>query len=138
MKLEPTHKYDDVIHLPHPISRRHGRMSNYDRAAQFSPFAALTGFDALVEETGRLTQQRMELDEDEKEKIEAQLQRILQQIHLQPAVSITWFARDERKEGGAYTTVTGRVRKIDSYSRRIYFADGSFVPLCEVVAVELL
>ena len=132
---EYDHKYDDILYLPHPVSRRRGRMSNYDRAAQFSPFAALTGFDATIEEAGRLTDRRIELDEAEKELLNEKLQEILEHIDAQPQVTITHFVDDQRKAGGAYISTTGRVKKIDTYSRAILFTDGTAIPVSEIVGI---
>ena len=129
------HKYDDILYLPHPVSRRRSRMSNYDRAAQFSPFAALTGFDATIEEAGRLTDRRIELDEAEKELLNEKLQEILEHIDAQPQVTITHFVYDQRKAGGAYISTTGRVKKIDTYSRAILFTDGTAIPVSEIVGI---
>ena len=132
---EYDHKYDDILYLPHPVSRRRGSMSNYDRAAQFSPFAALTGFDATIEEAGRLTDRRIELDEAEKELLNEKLQEILEHIDAQPQVTITHFVYDQRKAGGAYISTTGRVKKIDTYSRTILFTDGTAIPVSEIVGI---
>ena len=137
MKLERTHKYDDIIHLPHPVSSRHGRMSNYDRAAQFSPFSALTGFDGMISETGRLTQERIELDEEEKARVDEVLQQVQQRIAQQPVLQVTWFDYDERKAGGTYLTITGNVKKSDTYTRHILFTDGSRVPIGEIFAASI-
>ena len=132
---EYDHKYDDILYLPQPVSRRRSRMSNYDRAAQFSPFAALTGFDATIEEAGRLTDRRIELDEAEKELLNEKLQEILEHIDAQPQVTITHFVYDQRKAGGAYISTTGRVKKIDTYSRAILFTDGTAIPVSEIVGI---
>ena len=136
MKLKETHKYDDIIRLSRPVSRR-VKMSDYDRAAQFSPFAALTGFDAAIEETGRLTDQRIELDEDGKQLLDEQMRSVLEVIGTQPKVTITWFQYDERKAGGAYVSTTGHVKKIDTYTGRILFTDGGTIPLGEVISIVL-
>lgn len=135
---EYDHKYDDILHLPHPVSRRRGRMSNADRAAQFSPFAALTGFDATIEEAARLTDRRIELDEGGKELLNEKLQEILETIHTQPRVTITHFIYDERKAGGAYISTTGRVKKIDEYSRSVLFTDGTAIPISEILDISLV
>ena len=107
-------QYDDIIRLPHPDSPRHPRMSLYDRAAQFSPFAALTGHSAAIAETGRLTDQRTELDEYEMARVDAELQRLQELLPSRPTASITYFVPDERKNGGSYQTVTGEVKRIDA------------------------
>ena len=115
--------YDDIIHLPHPVSTRHARMSRLDRAAQFSPFAALTGFDATIAETVR------QPDESWKEALNERLRRVLSEISRQPRVRITYFREDDRKTGGAYVRVSGRVKKVDAYDHTIILTDGQVIPL---------
>ena len=107
-------KYDDIIDLPHPTSQNHPRMSLHDRAAQFSPFAALTGHHAAITETGRLTDRRIELDESEIARVDAELQHLQELLPGRPTVSITYFVPDERKDGGSYQTVTSEVKRIDA------------------------
>lgn len=118
-------EYDDIIHLPHHVSRIHPQMSMEDRAAQFSPFAALTGYDAAIVETARLTAQRVELDEYERQALNEKLQFISEHLNEHPKVSITCFVPDARKEGGEYVTVTGNIKKLDDYEHRIVLMDGS-------------
>lgn len=130
-------KYDDIIHLPHPVSTRHARMSRLDRAAQFSPFAALTGFDATIAETGRLTDSSIELDESRKEVLNQRLRYIVSVIGRQPGVRITYFQEDERKAGGAYVTVSGRVKKVDVYDHAIVLTDGTVIPMETVRDLEV-
>lgn len=131
-------KYDDIIDLPHPVSAKHPRMSLLERAAQFSPFAALSGYEDAIDETARQTQTFMELDEDEKERLDETLQQIRQQLDKHPAVKLTYFEPDERKEGGAYQTMEGNVRKLDEYEKTLVFEDGSRVLLKRLVELELL
>ncbi len=130
-------KYEDIIHLPHPTSRRHPRMSVYERAAQFSPFAALTGYDAAVKETARLTEQRIELDECEKNVLDERLQYLQKHLAEQPTVTVTYFKPDERKTGGQYLTVTGIVKKIDSHNRCVIFMDDTRIPLDEIIVFSI-
>ncbi|MBQ2854223.1 MAG: hypothetical protein IJE81_01985 [Oscillospiraceae bacterium] len=137
MKLKETHKYDDIIHLSRPDTGRRARMSNYDRAAQFSPFAALTGFEAAIEETGRLTDAPIELDEGGKQLLDEQMRAVLEAIDIQPEVTVTWFRYDERKAGGAYVHTTGYVKKIDGYTGRILFTDGQTIPLGEIISITM-
>ena len=137
MKLKETHKYDDIIHLNRPRSGRRVRMSNYDRAAQFSPFAALTGFDAAIAETGRLTDHRIELDEGGKQQLDEQMHKLMEVIHTQPEAEILWFQYDERKAGGSYISTTGQVKKIDSYNSKILLTDGRTIPLGEVFSIVI-
>jgi hypothetical protein len=125
-------KYEDIIHLSRPISTKHPPMSLYDRAAQFSPFAALTGHEAAIEETARLTDARMELDEDEKENINQMLQEIAVHLKEEKEVAITYFLPDERKVGGSYPTITGVVKNIHAYERVIIMKDGSFIPIDQI------
>ena len=127
--------YEDIINLSRPMPTR-PRMPMIDRAAQFSPFAALTGYDAAIQETGRLTDQRIELDEDAKARLSDRLQLIKENIGENPVVEITYFVPDERKEGGAYITETGVVLRIDEYARRIVMADGKRIPIREVIQLE--
>lgn len=133
MTNENNHKYDDIIDLPHHVSATRPRMSMIDRAAQFSPFAALTGYDAAIKETGRLTDRRIELSEDERIVLDRKQQILLDHIGDRPEVSITYFVPDERKDGGAYVTVTGKVKRIDEFERCITLADGIKIPLDEVL-----
>ena len=129
-------KYDDMIDLPHPTSNKHPRMSIQDRAAIFSPFAALSGHGAAIAETARLTDQRMELDEDTKAELDQRQAVLLEHIEEQPEITVPWFQPDERKEGGAYCTVTGRLKKIDEAARTLILLDGTAIPLEDVVGLE--
>ena len=128
--------YDDIIDLPHHVSETHPPMSRADRAAQFSPFAALTGYDAAVRESARVTEQRIELDEGVKAELNARLNCILEHLSEHPQVSITYFMPDEKKSGGAYRTVTGAVRKLDSFAKTLTLVDGTVVPMEEMIHVE--
>ena len=121
-------KYDDIIHLSRPVSDRHARMTDYDRAAQFSPFAALTGYDDVITEAGRLTEMCSQLDESTKLVLNEQLQQLLEQQHRQPQVTVLWFRPDERKDGGAYLSVTGNVKKVDVCGRFLLLTDGNAIP----------
>ena len=128
--------YDDIIDLPHHVSETPPPMSRADRAAQFSPFAALTGYDAAVRETARMTERRIELDEGVKAELNARLNCILEHLSEHPQVSITYFMPDEKKSGGAYRTVTGAVRKLDSFAKTLTLVDGTVVPVEEMIHVE--
>lgn len=125
-------KYDDIIYLPHPTSTKHPPMSLYDRAAQFSPFAALTGHEAAIMETARLTDCQMELDEDEKEKINEKLKWIQEHLKEEPEVTITYFLPDERKDGGKYVSHTGIVKKLNKYEHTLVMQDGLILSLEQV------
>ena len=129
-------KYDDIINLPHKQSSRRPRMSLYDRAAQFSPFAALTGHDAAIKETARLTDQKAELDEGNKERLNERLQIILENLSRSTEVTITYFLPDERKAGGAYVDVIGIVKKIDEYEQIVIMRNGTKIPIDDIIGIE--
>lgn len=131
-----THRYDDIIDLPHPVSAAHPRMAMIDRAAQFSPFAALTGYDAAIQETARLTSEKIELDEDSRAALDTKQQILLDRIGEHPEVTITYFLPDEKKAGGVYVTVTGNIKKIDAYARSMVMANGTIIPLDDILEME--
>ena len=118
-------RYDDIITLEHPVSKVHPRMSVMDRAAQFSAFAALSGYEDAIDETERLTETYTELDEGEKEILNEQLLKIKENLASHPAATCTYFEPDPKKEGGAYRTYSGKVRKIDEYEKKLVFEDGT-------------
>lgn len=128
--------YDDIIHLPHHVSSKHPQMPVYDRAAQFAPFAALTGHDAAIQETARLTDERAELDENEKAQLDERLRMVQETLADQPNVTVTYFQPDGRKSGGTYVTVTGNVKKIDMYDHALIMTDGLRIPLDEIFGIE--
>ena len=129
--------YDDIIALPHPEPRTHPRMSLHDRAAQFSPFAALTGHSADIAETGRLTDSRITLDESEMTRVDAALQRLRELLPQAPAVSITYFVPDERKAGGSYQTVTGTARRIDTANGVLLLTDRREIPIADIFDISI-
>ncbi len=112
-------KYDSIIHLPHFRSPDHKPLSMEQRAAQFAPFAALTGYGDLIDETGRLTEMRPEVSEDERAELDRVTAELQEEMQKHPGIEIEYFEEDERKEGGAVRTVCGRVRKIDLFERVI-------------------
>ena len=112
------HRYDDMLYLPHHVSKNHRQMPVYKRAAQFAPFAALSGHAAAVKEAERLTETERELDEYERAELDRRMQQILAVPKLRRHVTITYFKKDERKEGGAYLDITGEILKID-YNRKV-------------------
>ena len=136
MNCQNDSKYDDIIHLPHPVSRNHPQMSLANRAAQFSPFAALTGHDDAIQETARLTAEFLELEEDRKAQLDEQLRLIMENLAQKPEVEITYYQPDERKSGGAYVTVQGKVKKVDEYNRRILLTDGTALPLDTLYSIR--
>ena len=131
-----TGPYDDIIELPHPTSAKHPRMPIRDRAAIFSPFAALSGHGAAIAETARLTEQRIELDEDTRAELDRKQAVLLEHMDEQPDVTITWFQPDERKDGGAYLTATGRLKKLDEIQRVLVLVDGTKILLDDVAGIE--
>ena len=131
-----TGPYDDILHLPHPTSKRHPRMPIADRAAQFSLFAALTGHGAVIEETARVTDRRIELDEDAKEQLDQMLQLLLERMDEQPEVTVTWFSPDEKKAGGQYHTATGKLKRIDTQASRLILTDGNQIPLEDLLEIR--
>lgn len=126
-------KYDCIMDLPHHVSKTRPQMSMHDRAAQFSPFAALTGFESSIDESIRRTEAWVDLNEDRKAELDFAFQELTANLHLSPQVSITYFIKDERKEGGAYKTIDCVVKKIDTYERTLILADGSKIPIDYVV-----
>ena len=130
------HRYDDVIYRQHPTSKKYPRMSRMNRAAQFAPFAALTGYEESIEETARLTDRRIELSEYEIEELNAKLNFIQEHIKERPEVTITYFQPDERKEGGAYITVTGKVRRIDEVNGVLVFEDEKIICLETIIEID--
>ncbi len=135
-RSDDPHRYDDIINLPHPTSLKRPRMSTENRAAQFSPFAALTGYEALVEETARLTESRNELDEQRKAVLDGRLRQLLEHISEEPEVSIVYFLPDLLKFGGEYVRHTGRLRRIDPFEGSLLFTDGLRVAIEDVCEIE--
>lgn len=131
-----THDYDDIIELQHPVSSVHPAMPVADRAAQFMPFAALTGYGEAIDETGRRTEERMELEEDEYSILDEKLRLLRERSDQRPEISVTYFRPDARKAGGAYVTVTGQLKKVDGYERSLILEDGTKIPLREIVGLE--
>ena len=128
-------KYDDIIDLPRPKSA-HEPMPMGDRAAQFSPFAALTGYEDAIDETARLTDARVELGESAVEELERKLTDLAAHISERPEISVTYFVPDARKEGGAYVTRTGTLKRIDELGRELVFADGARIAVGDIISVE--
>lgn len=128
--------YDDIINLPHHESTKHPKMPALDRAAQFLPFAALSGHDAAVRETARLTDMKLELDESQKDKLNERLQIIKGQTTPKAEIMITYFVPDTKKNGGAYLTVTGFIRKIDESLHQVIMENGTFIPMDDIYEIE--
>jgi hypothetical protein len=127
--------YSDIINLPHHQSSKHPHMPVKDRAAIFSPFAALTGYDAAVKETARLTDRQMELDEDEKTALDEMIRALVERIDQHPEATITYFQPDARKDGGAYVTVRDQLKKVDDYERVLVLVGGARIPIDTIVDI---
>lgn len=132
-----SHRYDDIISLPHHVSSSHPHMPVHDRAAQFSPFSALTGYYDAINETARLTNERVILDENCKEILNEKFIVIQERLNERPAVTITYFKPDKHKSGGEYVTLTGNVKKIDQYEDVVIMVDGNKIPLKDIIGLEL-
>lgn len=136
MNSQDKYKYDDIIRLPHHVSKKHPQMPLIDRAAQFSPFSALAGYDAAIRETARLTEPCIEPDEDQKKLLDEQLWRIRENLEQKPEIEITYFEPDNKKHGGTYTSVCGRVKKIDENERRIVLTDGTALSADRICSIK--
>ena len=129
-------QYKDIIDLPHHVSKTRPQMPMSDRAAQFAPFAALTGYDSAIKETGRLTDERIELDVEALSALDMKYQLLMEALDEAPEVTITYFQPDERKAGGKYVSAVGTVKKIDDFERRITMQDGVKIPMDDVLSIE--
>lgn len=130
--------YDDIINLSRPQYHDLPPMSIHDRAAQFSPFAALVGYDAAIEETARLTDSRREMEEDEINELNRQLSELNKRLSERPRIRVTYFIRDRKKEGGRYASKVGNARTIDQAENRIIFTDGESVPVKDMYSVVFI
>jgi len=129
-------KYDDIIALPHHVSATRPHMPMIDRAAQFMPFRALTGYEDAVRETARLTDEKIELTEDEKAILDMRLQKLADEIGSQPKVTLTYFRPDKRKAGGVYLTVTGQLKKIDDYEGALILMGGERILIEDILEIQ--
>lgn len=129
-------KYDDILSLPHPVSKTHPPMPRAERAAQFSSFAALTGYEEIVAESARLTEARAELDRDALEALDAALRAVASEIDARPEVELRYFVPDKKKAGGRYETLRGRVKKIDEQASLLLLEDGKKIPLGDIASIE--
>lgn len=125
--------YDDIIHLPHPTSNHHPQMSIADRAAQFSPFAALTGYDGAIKETARLTDQRIDLEDSAQAILNEKLRILQEQVGSQAETEVVFFCPDELKTGGSYLSKRGIVKKIEGYNRTILMQDDTKIPIDDII-----
>ena len=129
-------KYDDIIHLPHHVSATRPQMPMIDRAAQFQPFRALTGYEDAVRETARLTDERVELTEDEQALLRRKLQRLADDAASHPQVTLTWFRPDQKKAGGAYVTTTGRLKKMDDVGGVLVLMGGERIVIADILDIR--
>ena len=135
--MKSTGKYEDIINLPHHISKKHPQMTMESRAAQFAPFAALVGYEDAVEETARLPTKRIELNEEEKNILDMKLQMLKEQMHVQiyPEISVMYFVPDLKKEGGKYIKISGTIKKIDEYKQLLILDDKTQIPISEIISI---
>ena len=134
--MRMNNRYDEIMGLPHHVSKTRPQMPVSDHAAQFAPFAALTGYDAAIKETGRLTDERIELDVEALSALDMKYQLLMEALDEAPEVTITYFQPDERKAGGKYVSAVGTVKKIDDFERRITMRDGTRIPMDDVLSID--
>ncbi|MBR1518966.1 MAG: hypothetical protein IJ624_05650 [Prevotella sp.] len=128
--------YSDIINLPHHESRNHPQMPMEARAAQFAPFASLTGYDAVIHETARLTDRQVELDVYDNERLNRIFSELMDSLEKHPVVAVSYFKPDEHKAGGAYMTVSGKLKKIDTYEQIMKMEDGTIIPIDNIMDLQ--
>lgn len=128
-------EYDDIINLPHHVSKNHRQMPMEMRAAQFAPFSALTGYDAVINETARLTDQQVELEDYDNERLNRKYAELIENISEHPVITVSYFKPDKRKGGGAYVSKTGHIKKVDTYEQLMIMEDGTSIPLAAIVDI---
>ena len=133
-----SNDYDDIINLPHYEPKHHPRMSMWNRAAQFAPFAALTGYDAAIQESNRVTEDWINLEESGNEELNRKMELILSKLSEQPHVTIEYFVPDEHKEGGSYQSYTGNVKRIDEYEQTMVMTDGTKIVLRMITNITII
>ena len=136
LRADDPHRYDDIIDLPHPVSLTHAPMPQRDRAAQFSPFAALTGYDEVIHETARETNRKRIPDEQRKSELDRCFSVLKNRERSAPEVCVTFFAADERKTGGEYITLTSRIRKVDEVNGKLILYGGKTIEMCDIWDIE--
>ena len=134
--MRMNNRYNEIINLPHHVSKTRPQMPMSDRAAQFAPFAALTGYDSAIKETGRLTSERIGLDEEALTALDRKYQLLMEALDEAPEVTITYFQPDERKAGGKYVSATGAVKNVDDFQRRVTMQDGARIPMDDVLSID--
>ena len=133
--IEVQQKYGDILNLPHHVSETHPPMPIGDRAAQFAPFAALTGYKEAIEETERLTDRKIVLDEESREILDQRISEIQHAVSRKEVITVTYFVEDKKKEGGAYHRISGKLKKIDTYERYLIMEEGERIKLEDVVEI---
>ena len=134
--MEISHLYDDIINMPNHVSDRHPQMPMIDRAAQFSPFAALTGYDAAIVETARLTEEKRELSEDQKQVINEKLRQLQSRLKTNPVTTVVYYQADRLKTGGSYEAITGTAKKVDGYLGVLEMSNGIVIPFEDIMSLE--
>lgn len=130
-------KYDDILNLPHHVSNTRPHMSMHDRAAQFSPFSALTGYDDTVRETARLTDEKQELTADRITDLNQKITFLNEHAEERPEITVEYFIPDEKKSGGKYVTLLGKFRRIDEYNQNMVFVSGEEIPLNDIFEIDV-
>ena len=129
-------KYDDIINLPHHVSKTHPQMSIHDRAAQFSSFAALSGFEDSIAETGRIVDQKIELDDDAKELLNREINDIEASLEKEPRIKVVYFCKDKRKDGGTYLSYEGIIRRIDRVYKQLIFRSRKVIDIEDIIEIS--
>ena len=132
-----TDNYDDIINLPHHVSKSHAQMSMMNRAAQFAPFAALTGHSAAIEETARLTDEQQELAEEDSDALNQKMAYLREVINEHPTITITYFEPDKKKAGGKYKSIEGQLQNIDDYGQAIILKSGVSIPFVSILNIQI-
>ena len=134
--MNDEHKYDDIINLEHHVSTKHSRMSLENRSAQFAPFSALTGYEEAVTEEARITESRIDIDEEAKIEVNEKLNYIMKHLDKNIIVSVTYFEKDKKKQGGSYKTIKGIIKKIDDFRKTIEMQTGEIIKIEELKRIE--
>ena len=134
--MKDENKYSDILDMPHHVSGKHPPLGRDSLAAQFSPFAALSGYDEIVSETYRETAERPELDEDEKLRLSDRLSLVLEHLNERPVISVKYFVKDRKKDGGKFVTCEGVVKRFDGYDGTIYMENGTRIRACDVYGIK--
>ena len=134
--MSDIHDYDDIINLPHHVSKTHPHMSLADRAAQFSPFAALTGYEDAIKEAGRIVDEKIELSEEEKEEINRKLNYLNEHKKENTQITITYFLKDMKKNGGSYRQITSNLKRLDEIEKTILLADNTILRIDDIRKIQ--